>query len=149
MDNPSNQPLIYLVDDDQDDREMFTTALALINPEADVIEFSDGQQLLDALAENPHTIPNYIFLDLNMPKCTGMECIEQMAHNINIQNTTIAILSTSSNPDSIEKAFQLGAGFYIIKPTSFTNLKSFIGKVLSPEYQNTKAQTIKDFLLTV
>lgn len=149
MDTPSNQPRIYLVDDDQDDREMFTAALALIYPNADVTELSDGQQLLDALAENAHNMPEYIFLDLNMPKCSGMECIEQMTHNPNTQNMTIAILSTSSNPDSIEKAFRLGASFYIIKPTSFTNLKSFIGKVLSPEYQNTKAQTIKDFLLTV
>lgn len=143
----SNHPRIYLVDDDQDDREMFTAALSLVHPDADVTELCDGQQLLDAVAENPGSLPDYIFLDLNMPKCGGMECIEKMLHDNRMENVTIAVLSTSSNPESIDKAFRLGANFYIVKPTSFSNLKAFIIKVLDGSPQSTKPKTIKEFLL--
>lgn len=148
MTTQSQQRSIFLVDDDQDDREMFTAALGLVDSDVSLIEFGDGQQLMDALTSNPSDLPDFIFLDLNMPKCGGMECIEKMAQLDLISKTTVAVLSTSSNPDSIEKARLLGATYYIVKPTSFSNLKRFIAKVLE-EGSAEESKSLQEFLLAV
>lgn len=149
MNTFSKQRTIYLVDDDQDDREMFTAALSLIDTDVKLIEFNDGQQLMDTLTKDLSIFPDFIFLDLNMPKCGGMECIERMVQLDLLSKTTVAVLSTSSNPDSIEKARLLGANYYIVKPTSFSNLKSFIAKALSKASEDLHPKSIKEFLLGV
>lgn len=138
---------IFLVDDDQDDREMFTSALSMVDENANVTELFDGQQLMDALSNNPSELPDYIFLDLNMPKCGGMECLDRMRQMDVLSKVTVAVLSTSSNPDSIAKAHNFGASFYIVKPTNFSNLKAFIAKVLNEGSLERKPKTIQEFLV--
>lgn len=147
MQSSPQQRSIYLVDDDQDDREMFASALSLVDESANLTELFDGQQLMEALSNNPSELPHYIFLDLNMPKCGGMECIERMKQLGLLDKITVAVLSTSSNPESIEKAYDFGASFYIVKPTNFSNLKAFIAKVLNEADLDSKPKSLKEFLV--
>ena len=61
----SQAPLrILLVDDDEDDRELFCAALQIINPTAECRQAKDGGEALNILKKEGNYVPNFIFLDL-------------------------------------------------------------------------------------
>lgn len=148
--NPQNQNSqlhIYLADDDEDDRSIFIDALQEVDSSIIITEAIDGKQLMNQLTiSNP--LPDIIFLDINMPMRDGFECLEEIrSHNGNLKKLIIIMLSTSRNPEIIEKAFKLGATFYAVKPNSFDDLKTFIKEVIeidwfSPELKNRKFRLI-------
>ena len=68
-----------------------------------------------------------IFLDLNMPKVDGFECLKRLKENPVYQHIPVVIVSTSRRPEDIEKCKLLGASMFVSKPASFGEL---FGKML-------------------
>lgn len=145
--NSNSQRCIYLADDDDDDRTMFFEALLEIDNNVILRQAEDGQQLMDILNSHPDPLPEVIFLDINMPKLDGFECLEEIKKDENLKKLSIIMLSTCSDPVSIKKAFDLGAAFYIVKPNTFDGLKSLIKNVLQKDWI-TLEQNNKRFKLT-
>ncbi|MCP2025138.1 CheY-like chemotaxis protein [Flavobacterium sp. HSC-32F16] len=142
-----SQRNIYLADDDEDDRLMFLEALLEVNSNVVLTQAEDGKQLLDILSKNPKPLPEFIFLDINMPKIGGFECLVQIKKNKKLNKLLIIMLSTSSDPLTIFKAQELGANFYAVKPSTFDDIKILIKNVLQMDWisiQNDK----KKFRLT-
>ncbi|TEB41205.1 response regulator, partial [Flavobacterium circumlabens] len=78
VDNRSAQRYIYLADDDSDDRDFFADAMLEIQPGVILKMAHDGMYLMDDLFENSDTeLPEFIFLDINMPGKSGFECLEE------------------------------------------------------------------------
>ena len=67
-------------DDDPDDQELFLEALKEIDEDFVCVTAFDGQEVLDKL-ENSLFVPDMIFLDLNMPKMNGHECLKEIKKN--------------------------------------------------------------------
>lgn len=142
-----SQRNIYLADDDHDDRLMFLEALLEVSSNVVLTQAEDGKQLLDILSENPKPLPEFVFLDINMPKVGGFECLAQIKKNKKLNKLLIIMLSTSSDPFAITKAQELGANFYAVKPNTFDGIKILIKNVLQMDWlsiQNDK----KKFRLT-
>ena len=77
-------------------------------------------------------LPEFIFLDINMPGKSGLECLEEIRSSEGgLKEVNIVMLSTSSDPENIQKALDLGATCYAVKPSSFEKLKSLLEEVLS------------------
>lgn len=133
VDNHSIKRYIYLADDDRDDRDFFADAMLEIDPDIILKQAEDGMYLMDNLLTLSHTeLPEFIFLDINMPRKTGFECLEEIRnHQGQLKEVNIIMLSTSNNPENIQKALEMGATFYAVKPSSYEQLKSLIEKVLS------------------
>jgi DNA-binding NarL/FixJ family response regulator len=128
----NSQKFIYLADDDSDDRDFFADAMLEVDPAVVLKQFQDGMYLMDdLLAIDPAELPEFIFLDINMPRKTGLECLEEISSHENLKDLTVIMLSTSSDPDNISTARELGAAFYAVKPSSFEKLKSLLEDVLS------------------
>ena len=141
---------IVLADDDEDDRNFFKEAFDKIRVKTVLEMVNDGQQLMNYLAKNDSSLPDVIFLDLNMPKKSGIECLEEIRGNKKLKDISIAIYSTSSSDDDIEKTFLKGANIYIRKPNDFEELKNVIGKVLSVNWQyHTSRLNKENFLLVI
>ncbi|WP_163409846.1 response regulator [Flavobacterium ajazii] len=122
---------IYLADDDEDDRMLFIEAIQEVDQSIAVTEAKDGQQLLDILNSDSLNLPEIIFLDINMPGKGGFECLQEIRNsNTDLKSVNIIMLSTSSSSLSIDKAFELGASFYAVKPSTFDGLKKLIKKTL-------------------
>jgi len=126
---------IYLADDDEDDRILFAEALSEIDSSAVLTQAENGKQLMDILSIPTNPLPEVIFLDINMPKLNGFECLEKIRkENEDLKNVQVIIFTTSNNPATVEKAFELGASFYAVKPNSFKALKSLIDKILQIDW---------------
>ena len=68
----------FLADDDPDDREFFTLALRKIDPTIKCVITKVGCEALDFFKENESFIPDFIFLDFNMPRVNGKECFLEL-----------------------------------------------------------------------
>lgn len=142
------QRFIYLADDDQDDREFFADAVLEIDPGVILEQAPDGMHLMDELlALSPSELPEFIFLDINMPGKSGLECLQEIRNSEgSLKEVNVVMLSTSSDPAIIEKSMELGATFYAVKPSCFQRLKSLLEEVLSMSLVGTISEK-KKFLL--
>lgn len=139
---------IIIADDDQDDRLFFTDAFEELNMNTKVKTFNDGIELMDYLNGVETVLPNVLFLDLNMPKKDGIECLKEIKANSKMSDIAIAIYSTSASEEDIEETFVLGANIYIIKPSSFKQLKKLLSAVVSINWQyHTNSLNKDNFLL--
>lgn len=121
---------IMLADDDEDDRMIFKQALNEVHPHAELLTAVDGEVLMTALADNANPLPQLIFLDLNMPCKSGMECLQEIRANSMYNAIPVIIYSTSANVFDKEKAKSLGANLYIQKAL-YPQLISTLTSILS------------------
>jgi CheY-like chemotaxis protein len=137
---PSIPSRILLADDDADDRELFEEALSDVHPNAVLTTAQDGEELMFIL-QNYHK-PDLLFLDLNMPRKNGKECLKEIAKDPVLKKIPIIIFSTSANPLDIDETFALGAVLFMRKPNSYEELKRnvteiFFNKLTAPRNKNT------------
>jgi len=140
--------LITLADDDEDDRMFFTDAFDELKINTVVNTVNDGVALMDFLNATETILPNIIFLDLNMPLKSGIECLKEIKADAKFKDIVIAIYSTSSSEEDIENTFVLGANIYIKKPSHFGKLKEVLSEVVTINWQYITSGLDKDnFLL--
>jgi CheY-like chemotaxis protein len=126
---------ILLADDDEADRLLFKEAFDELNAGTSVETVNDGVELMELLKKSePKNLPNIIFLDINMPRKDGLECLKEIRANKNLKDVSVAIYSTSSSQSDMEETFLNGANVYIHKPNDFQILKMVLKK--SIEYAN-------------
>ncbi|HCQ13949.1 response regulator [Flavobacterium sp.] len=139
---------ITLADDDEDDRLFFTDAFSELKIDTKVNTFNDGVELMDYLNNSESVLPNILFLDLNMPRKNGVECLLEIKENERFSDIAIAIYSTSSSEEHIEETFVNGANIYIKKPSDFNTLKKILSEVVTLNWQYHTSGLNKDnFLL--
>jgi len=138
---------ICLADDDQDDRLFFTDAFDELKIKTKVSTFNDGVELMNYLNDADSVLPNVLFLDLNMPKKNGLECLLEIKKNENLNDIAIAIYSTSSSEEHIEETFINGANIYIKKPSDFETLKKILAEVVTINWQYHTSGLNKDNFL--
>lgn len=128
---------VLLADDDADDCFFFEKALREISITTQLTIVNDGERLMDYLSQNSKILPHVLFLDLNMPRKSGFECLTEITENIKLKNLYVVMFSTSYTLDRhyeqsmIDVLFRLGAQDYIRKPGDFGKLKELILQSLS------------------
>lgn len=141
---------ILLVDDDQDDRSIFNDALSELKMETSLTLLEDGRDLVGYLEDPKNKRPDILFLDLNMPYKSGVECLKEIRAIEKFRNLSVAIYSTSNSEKDMEDTFINGANIYIRKPNDFTQLKKVLTEVLSINWQfHTSALNKETFLLNI
>ncbi len=131
-----NEPIhILLAEDDEDDRRFFNDAFEEVKMKTKVHMVNDGVELMNYLSQGDCVIPHILFLDLNMPRKTGMECLKEIKRMDNLKDMAIAIYSTSASEEDVEKTFVNGANVYIKKPSDFAALKKILSEVITINFQ--------------
>ncbi len=120
---------ILIVDDDLDDLEFFLEAVSEISRNIHCLTACNGLEALKLL-DQADIKPSYIFLDLNMPKMGGKQCLRYIKNNPILNSIPVIIYSTSSREEDIEECKQIGAYSFIVKPNKFDLLKAEIQNVL-------------------
>jgi CheY-like chemotaxis protein len=126
---------IMLADDDEDDRLFFKEAFEEVKIDYVLSSFNDGEQLMTYLSAEENPLPHVIFLDLNMPRKSGLECLREIRNNERLKKISVAIYSTSSAEQDIEDTYEAGANVYIKKPNDFNMLKKVLSDVVHINWQ--------------
>ena len=129
------QKTILIVDDDSDDRDLFTQALHEADNSVLCVYATDGHSALSKLGEPGFTIPDYIFLDLNMPMMDGKECLVQLKKLPVIQNVPIIVFTTSGLHEDAKATRSLGASLFFTKPDIFARLVDTVKFILSENWK--------------
>ena len=132
---------IMVIDDDDDDRALFCKSLNQISEDIDCVSSSSGKEALDYLSDPANTIPDVIFLDINMPVMTGWQFLTTIKHDDRVKDIPVIMLSSSSNKREVNIAYDLGAESYCVKPDKPEDLKNMLLQV--SQHLNTN---LKDFL---
>ena len=113
--------IVLNVDDDLEDREFFCEALREIEPSVTCLVAGSGMEAL-ALLHDQTTLPDYIFLDINMPVMDGKECLTELKQNSKFREIPVIIYSTTNDPTEIKSFYRLGASSFMHKPNTFRQL---------------------------
>jgi len=120
----------FLIDDDLDDQELFLMALERVDKNINCFVASNGIDALKRLSQVNGFVPDYIFLDINMPKMNGMACLVEIKKLDHLDQTEILMFSTSSDIKIIETSKALGANNFLVKPPSMDLLVEKLAKIL-------------------
>ncbi len=125
-----------MIDDDADDRQLFCDALQEVAPGTDALVFESGVEAISKLQDKSVSIPDFIFLDINMPLMNGKECLSALKKIAHLKLTQIIMLSTSAMREDFNESMELGAQFFMTKPSSFTDLCESIRNVLENKFKH-------------
>jgi CheY-like chemotaxis protein len=122
--------LTYIIDDDK----IFVFVLKKIlkkNENFDeVLDFKNGEEVLDLLSNKDNALPNIILLDINMPVIDGWQFLEEIEKLPNKEKLNVFIMSSSIDTNDIEKS------------KSFSTVKDFISKPINNDKLNKLIQSI-------
>jgi CheY-like chemotaxis protein len=121
---------VVLVDDDRDDAELFHEALEEVNNNLLFQHFENAQAALAAWSNAKELLPDVIFLDLNLPQTSGWEILKHLRQTNHLASIPVVMYTTSSQKKELEVANDLGANFFITKPTDYKELKHLLTEVL-------------------
>jgi CheY-like chemotaxis protein len=117
---------LLLADDDIDDVVFFKEALEELPFTSRLTTVNDGVELMQCLTKELIELPDMLFLDLNMPRKTGYECLSEIKSNDKLKHLPVVIISTSFERDIAHVLYKNGADFYLCKPGEFMVLKQLI-----------------------
>lgn len=132
------EPAIFLADDDLDDQDFFKHALKQIDESIVCVTASNGEEAIKKL-KTITQLPDYIFLDLNMPRMSGLKCLIEIKKINSLKNIPVIIYSTSSEERDINEAKKLGADYFVTKPFDFKELCDTLKHVISGEWKKEEA----------
>lgn len=123
--------LIYIVDDDPEDREFLGEAFSHHNKTVQCIMYENGAKLLAQLYSKSESLPGIILLDLNMPGISGRQVLQELKTNAGLKHIPILIFTTSHLTADKKTAYDLGANCYLTKPSSHNRLLEMTKSILN------------------
>jgi len=136
--------MILYADDDNDDREILFDAFHQIDPTIHCCGAENGLDALDFLCKTKE-LPDYIFLDLNMPVMDGKRCLFKLKENAVYKHIPIIIYSTTIHQEEMRKLYMMGAASVIQKPRNLTQLRATLPMILNLIKNRRELTTIHDF----
>lgn len=116
-----NTLICLLIDDDEDDQQLFALTLEDLQAPVTLHVANNGFEALTQL-QSKAIEPDYIFLDLNMPRMSGKECLKLLKEDTELQNIPVIIFSTSDEQQDMNDTKALGALDFITKPALTSEL---------------------------
>ena len=123
--------IILLADDDADDRLLFEEALKQVDNHTQITTAADGEELMEILGNKFQSASVVIFLDLNMPRKNGFECLKEIKRTEKLKNIPVIVYSTSCQQEAINQMYEHGASYYICKPNNFKKLTTSLQHIFS------------------
>jgi CheY-like chemotaxis protein len=126
---------LMIIDDDDDDRDIFGEAVTHIDPTITCIQCSEAEHALSLLEKKTAHLPDFIFLDLNMPRINGRQCLVRIKSNEHLKDIPVIIYSTSKFEKDIKEVMRLGAATFLTKPSRMSDLVRAIRLILNYEWK--------------
>lgn len=114
----SSQPYVFnvlLADDDADERYFFEEAIKELPVATNFKTVNDGVYLMALLNQHSWILPDIIFLDINMPRKNGLECLAEIRRNERLKLIPIVVYSICGNEENISAYYRHGASSFLQK----------------------------------
>lgn len=137
---------IILADDDNDDCLLFKEALNELSLAVSLTAVHDGERLMHHLSSSAN-LPHALFLDLNMPRKNGFECLTEIKNHPTLKDLPVIVYSTSYDEEKANLLYKTGAHYFICKPSDFEELKMVVHKAIMLLSQNNLQATKENFFI--
>jgi DNA-binding response OmpR family regulator len=124
---------ILIIDDDNDDSDFLRDAIQQISPRANCTMVSSSEEALEGLQTKQIPRPDLIFLDLNMPRINGMQCLGKLKATASVSEIPVVVYTTSKSHDQNVESLKLGASHFVTKPSGFRQLCQVVRDVFAKE----------------
>lgn len=131
MDKPI---MIYFIDDDADDRSLFCKSLAEVDNDIICKTAPDGFSALAYLQDEKNDLPDYIFLDLRMPKMSGKKCLQEIRADGRLKEIPVIIYTTSDDELDSKDLAESGATHFVTKPSNPEEIYYLLSMVLTEKW---------------
>lgn len=122
--------MIFIVDDDPDDRQIILDAFLENSPQIDYVFIENAETLLENLYSDDSDYPALILLDLNMPGMLGLQALKEIRSNKKFSQIPIIVLTTSTLNQDRRTSYELGASCFLRKPDSFGELVNITNSIV-------------------
>lgn len=141
---------VLLADDDEDDRFFFKEGLKESTLSTRLSTVPDGEHLMRLLLNESFPLPDVLFLDLNMPRKNGFECLSEIKSNDKLKLLPVVVYSTSFEQEVVNQLYQAGAEYFIRKPPLFSHFQTIILQTLAKiALQSATRPGKDDFVITM
>lgn len=125
---------LFIIDDDADDKKLFIESVKEVDESIKCFTASDGQEAMKILKDEEYPLPDYIFLDLRMPRITGKQCLEEIKKDKRLQHIPVFIYTTSRDVQDSINLKNMGAVHFISKPTNPNEIYYILSEVLNEKW---------------
>lgn len=118
-----------LIDDDIDDQDIFKWCVREIGANITCSTVNSGVDAVSMLSLQSNYLPDFMFIDMNMPKMNGIECLRKITEISRLRDSRIFMYSTTAEPRSVKESQDLGAHDFIVKPAKISDLKITLSRI--------------------
>lgn len=130
----NNPRILLIVDDDPDDRALFIAAVKEVEESMICISADNGQQALEILKNTESRLPDFIVLDLRMPRYSGKKCLSAIKADERLKDIPVFIYTTSSNVDESNELAKMGACHFMTKPGNADEIYYLVSFILGERW---------------
>ena len=116
----TSTPKVFVIEDNPADVRLVREGIEATGIEIEVTVLNSGRQAVERLtaigADRPEDYPDLILLDLNLPGRSGFELLETVRTETAFPEVPVAVVSSSENPEDINRAYEQSANAYVMKP---------------------------------
>jgi CheY-like chemotaxis protein len=136
MDTLKKTLTIMLIDDSRENRNLFWEIISSIDPEIHYAPEPDAETGLQALHTMP-TLPDYIFLDIHLPKIDGWECLLEIKKIERARGIPVYFYSSTVQPSELERIQSSGAQF-LLQSSDLNECVVNVAKILKEDLREEK-----------
>lgn len=119
---------VLLIEDREADAELAMIELERNNLANSVHWLKDGQAAIDYIAQRKTPL-RLVLLDLKLPKVSGLEVLRALCADPVSKDVPVVVMTSSKEDRDVQKAYELGASSYIVKPVAFDSFSEIVSKV--------------------
>ena len=129
-------PTVLVVEDNPTDvmliRRAFSKAnignpLQMVRDGDEAVQYLAGEGVFTDRAAYP--LPAVMLLDLKLPRRSGLEVLQWVRGQTALRRLPVVVLTSSNQSQDVNRAYDLGANSYLVKPVEFDDLRDMLGKV--------------------
>src|SRR5947208_4646757 len=127
---------VLIAEDDPGDCFLLQRAFTMAGVPATLHFVRDGQEAIDYLGgeaafgdRSAHPLPDLMLLDLKMPRLNGFDVLEWLRKQPGLKRLLVTVLTSSDQPQDINRAYDLGANSYLLKPHNSQELSDLVSRV--------------------